>query len=194
MRTGLNFRTVLLGGIAAIALAASANATPIVTGTVNITGTVTSSCSVALPAIDGGLWGTIGLGELDGPGGTLNPALTGGGAQGNTVTVSVVCNSANPKVTLTATKLVDGASAPAGYTSSIDYTAHIDLDTTTPATFGANYPTATGVQSPAAPAAIGAPLTTTAGNVRVSVHSLAATGVLTAGSYTAAISITISPT
>lgn len=186
-----------LASVAALALSlTAAQADPVVNGTVNVDGYVTASCTVTSSVGAGGLWGTINLGELDEPTtGLLKSSLGGSTAQGNTVQVTVVCNSANPTIGLTATRLTDGVSTTGltGYTSTVDYTAQVDVAKATTGTFTTTYLTGSSTQLPSVNAPVGAPLATTANNVTVSVNSLTASGVLTAGSYTSTISITITP-
>jgi len=202
------FGPIVIATLGALAISQAASADPVVTGTVNVNGFVTASCAVVPPATSGGVWGSIALGELDDPStGQLKASLQTSAAQGvatpgsnGFVTVSIICNSASPSVTLSATSLGDGVTAQAGQTSRVDYTAQIDLDLAAGGAFTATYPT-TGAGGPQSPGtSLGGPLATTTGNVRVSVHSLSATGVLTAGTYGTpggtggVISITITPT
>jgi len=160
-----------------------------VSGQVNVNGVVTASCS-------GSIAGTINLGELDGANGQLDPSFTTNATHGNTVQASVICNSNAPTVTISATRLSDGVTPPdpATYTSTVDYTAKIDIATATPGTFTATYPTA-GAGGPQSPGtAIGAALSAAPNNVTISVTSLVPVAkVLTAGSYSGVISVTISP-
>jgi hypothetical protein len=190
-----SLKLICLMSVAGLALGVSAaQAAPVVTGTIQVTGSVTPTCSVSGGgAVDAGSWGgPIALGELDDPTtGLLSSALTGSTAQGNTVTVSVMCNSASPNVTLSASPLANVATATTGYTNSVGYTARIDIGTSPSGTFTDTYVTGSGAASPVA---VNAPLSTSANNTTISVNSLTATGVLVSGSYTGTISITISPT
>lgn len=186
-----------LGGAVLLALSTSAFAASPVTGTVNVDGYVTSSCTVAGTTPNGGLWGTIHLLELDGAGGTLNSALAATTSGSHYIQASVTCNSSNPTITMTATPLTDGAGATAGYTSTINYRAQLDAALAPSGNFETTYLTSSGVQTPTGPAAVGSPLSTSLNNITVGVNSLSTvtpTDILTVGNYTATISITISPT
>lgn len=188
----------LILGTAAAALATSAYAASPVTGTVDVDGYVTSSCTVAGSTPNGGIWGTIHLLELDGPGGTLASALQGITNGSHYIQASVVCNSSNPTITLSATPLTDGAAVTTGYTSTVDYRAQLDATLAeAPGTFTTTYLTSTSAQTPTGPAAVGHPLATTANNITVGVNSLSTSdpnAILTVGNYNATITITISPT
>lgn len=189
-------KIVCLASVAAMVLALTgAQAAGPVSGTVLVQGTVTPTCSVnGIETFNGSWGGPIVLGELaDGTTGLLKTGLGAAATQGNAVSVSVVCNSANPAVALSASALSDGVAVQSGYTSTVNYVAELDIQKSPAGTFTMTYNTNSGVQSPAAPGAVGAPLSTAANNVTVSVNTLSATGVLTAGSYTGQISITITP-
>src|SRR5690348_7432117 len=129
------FGPVVLATLGALAISQAANADPVVTGTVNVNGFVTASCTVVPPATSGGVWGSIALGELDDTStGQLKASLQTSAAQGvatpgsnGFVTVSVICNSASPTIALSATPLGDGVTAQTGQTSRVDYVAQIDI-------------------------------------------------------------------
>lgn len=125
--------------LAFIALAASvAFASPAmaqsVTGTVDLRGSVASRCFV-LPT-EGSTFGTtVDFGELAQTDGTLRTDLSTefssiGGAG---LEARVVCTTPNPTISVDASPLQTAASADPGYDNSIDYNAHVYVDTVTTA-------------------------------------------------------------
>lgn len=199
MRTIVKSAAIAIGALLAASISANAD----VSGSVNVTGNVTAKCTVTAPTAGSTFGGTIPLGELDdASSGKISSSLTGSTISGASLTFTVVCNTAKPTVTLSATPLGDGVTAPSTYTSTVDYTAQLDMTETTGsdtfkyATYGT--PSAT-------TGTLTNPLSGTTGNVVVSVNSLETDGgsntsILTAGSYGSAaggtggvISITIAP-
>lgn len=166
-----------------------------VTGAVTVTGFVTGKCTVQPPSTGNNFSGTIALGALDGTDGHISSALTGSSISGASESFTVVCNSARPNITLSATPMTDGVTPDTGYTSSIDYTARLLLlETVKSSTFG--YSTA-GLPPPTTGNLLN-PLSGSTNNVTVSVDSLntdsgANSSVLTAGNYTGTVSVTIAP-
>jgi hypothetical protein len=185
--------------IGALGMAASASAQT-VSGTVTVTGVVTPKCAV-VPAGAGGpgsFSGTIPLSELDGADGTLLSTLTASTATASAGTYSfrVACNSAAPKVSVSATRLSTAGTAPTGYSNDIDYTASADVGLAAGGTSNVAYTTASAL--PAATVATLGPISNTgSNNVTVRAYALNAengpTSVLVAGSYSSTITITISP-
>lgn len=196
-------RSALLAAAAMLVLSVSANAATDVSGTVSVTGAVTSKCSANGNNSGSTFSGTIPLGELEDPStGRISPTLTGANISGASQSFTIVCNTLQPSVTLSATPLGDGVAAPTTYTSTVDYTAALALAETSGSetfTYGTHgLPAAT-------TGTLAHPISSTPNNVTVSVNSLetdggANTSVLTAGSYGSAaggtggvISIVISP-
>ncbi len=195
---------------ALIAVPASAQTPPPVTGTVNVTGSVTNRCSVVAPggASSSSFSGTIALGTLDDPDGTLRDNLigstTGSPADSLHVTARVVCNTAAPVVSISATAMqISGGTLTGGtgYSDTINYTAQVEVDKVGGTSEFRRYDTATSA-APAGSSATGA-LTASihpgaADNVDVSVFGLASEGantnILAAGSYLGVVTVTISPT
>jgi len=183
-------------------LAAPASAAD-VTGTVTVTGVVTGKCTVQGGGNGNNFSGNIPLGELDASDGRLDPALEGSSIAGASLSFTVVCNTASPSISLSATTMGDNVTAGTGYTSAVDYTAQLDLaETSGSDTFKyATYP-----GGPATTGNLANPLSGNAANVTVSVNTCntdqgANSSILTAGNYGSAaggaggvISITISPT
>lgn len=196
-------RSTLLAAAATLAMSVCAYAATDVSGSVSVTGAVTSKCSANGGNAGNGFTGTIPLGELEDPAtGRISPTLTGANIAGASQSFTVVCNTLSPSVTLSATPLGDGVAAPSTYTSSVDYTAALGMTETSGSetfTYGTN-----GLPS-ATTGTLANPLSSAPDNVKVSVNSLetdggANTSVLTAGSYGSAaggtggvISIVISP-
>lgn len=121
-----------IAAASAIALASPAAAQD-VTGTVNITGTVTAKCLV-VPANSDDFTANVDLGELAQDDGTLEATgtlesrfLSSGGTA---LEARVVCTSAAPTISVDATEITTPTAVAAGYTNRIDYTAHVFVDTT----------------------------------------------------------------
>lgn len=179
-------------GLAAPALAG----TP--TGTINITATMPTKCTVVTGGTGSSFSGTIALGTLNAGDGTLLTNLEGTATPaGQTANFQVLCNGSDATVSLSATRFSNGGSAPTGYSANIDYTAELDaaLAVGGPATYtyttAASLPTATSHN-------LGARLANTgSNNITVKVYSFAAengaTSVLAAGSYSSTISVSIAP-
>jgi len=162
------------------------------TGTVNVTGTVAGRCSV----VGGGqaFTDTINLGELAGNDGRLRTDLTD--ASPDAVrNFSVVCNTATPRVRLSATRLSTAGTAPTGYAGDIDFTAAIAVLQASGTPPQITYTTASSLPAPT-DVSLTSPLANAADNVTLRVYSFGTTAgaLLVAGDYTSVISITISPT
>jgi hypothetical protein len=179
----------------ATALAAAPASAQSVSGTVTINGTVGEKCLVtdtgANPNADFG--GIVNLGALDAADGRLRTiaAIAATGDLAN-LGFRVVCTTANPLISVTATPLTTAAAPPAGYANRVDFTADVDFDTVS----GTDQYTAV----TDATATVGGNLTdrlaTGLDNVRVDLRDFNTPGVndvLVAGSYTGSVSITIAP-
>jgi hypothetical protein len=194
MKTKLFAASAALALAAVAASAASATSAQTVSGTVNVTGSVASKCAV-IPGGGSTFTGTIALGELALADGTLDTSLSG--ATNTSSSFRVNCNTAAPKVTISATRLHtgDATTAPSGYAKDVNYTARVAIDLANATTVNTDYLTDT---LPTATTATLTPIANAANNVRVSVvtpHTLPdATQLLVAGSYASTISVTISPT
>lgn len=188
--------TATAAAILALAVAATPAAAQSVSGTVTITGTVAEKCVVTDtgddPNTDFG--GIINLGALDDVDGTLRPIGTILASSNlNNLGFRVVCTSATPSVSVTAAPMVNaGVTAPTGYADTVHFTAD------------ANFSVVGGTDNfqvvTDGTATDGGTLTnrlaTGPDNVQVDLsnfHTPAATDVLTAGTYTGTVSITISP-
>lgn len=186
-------------GLSAFAGSASAQA---VTGSVNVTGSVTASCYVGSVGSPTGstFSGTIPLGELDDTTtGELKSGLSGStsGTPAGSASFNVVCNGGNANVTLSATQLSTGSgTAPTGYSRNINYSTDLVAALTPSGSKTLTYST---VGLPAATAdTLGGRLANTANDITVKVYNLAAengaSSILEAGSYSSTISVSITPT
>lgn len=161
--------------IALLALAAStaAIATPsmaqTVTGTINISGSVASKCSVIGGAGAPATFGTtIDMGELAQTDGTLKTSAT---LEGTFLTQTaganiarVVCTTLNPTVAIDADPLVNATAAPLGYVNTV----HFDATATVTKSGGTTSPfvnDSTGAATAAAP--LGGALAATGNNVTI---------------------------
>lgn len=189
--------------IALIAMAASAAiATPAAaqavnaTGTINITGSVTKKCFVNGPAAGSTFGGNVSLGELAKADGTLEASSVLEGrfnaAGASVLQAAVICTSANPEVSVTATPL---ALAPApstvdpGYDATIDY----DADVTFTRVGGTTLVSDSTTTPAAATATLASRLTGTGTNVSVATSDWTASGILMSGGYAGSITIVIAP-
>ena len=167
------------------------------TGTVNITGTVGDKCQVT-PVAGGNYVTSRDLLELTQADGTLEASATLAtrfGVAGSTApTFRVVCTTAAPKVSVSASPLLHGTvglQAPAeGYTGTINYTAGVKVSTVA-GTENVSDTTAAGstdltLASRLAASGNNLEITTTAFNT-------AASALLNAGSYSGQIVVTVSP-
>lgn len=186
------------GAIAVLAFAAAASpaVAQTVNGTVTIEGTVGEKCIVTdagdVPGPDFG--GFIDLGQLDDTDGTLR-TIAPINASDNLANLGfrVVCTTATPDVTVTAEPMVNpGGTAGGGYANTVHFTADANFsvvggtDTFTVVTDG----TATGGGT------LSNRLATGPDNVQVDLsnfHTPLADDVLTSGTYTGRVLITISP-
>jgi len=195
----------------AVALSASfLSSTPAladqVTGTVNVSGTVAGRCSVIESGAEKTSFsGNIDLGKLDQFDGTIRPELTSSSstspADAKKVVARVVCTSANPTIGVSATKLaIANAADPAtGYANVIDYVAALRVKTASSTTPLVEVKYDTLSDTAAVTAKLGSRIAGgTDNNVEVNVSSLRTKGgagnVLTEGSYSSVVSLSIAPT
>ena len=185
-----------LAATSMVAMAVPANAAT-ATGTINITGHVTGTCSVQ-PVSEGNTFGsTVDLGELDAPAtGLLESSTVLASrfvASSALVNFRVVCNTGNPTVAVDATELTNGVAAPTGFASRVDYTAHVALTETGHANETVSN---SSLLAPTGATALGGRLATTGNNISVTADTFStanATDVLTVGNYTGSIVINIAP-
>ena len=179
--------TALAATTALIATPAAAQQS--VTGTVTLTGSVAPKCFV-LPGAGTTFSDSVNFGELAAADGTLRTGLDTD-FDAAVEDVQVLCTSANPEVTVTATPLANVAAAPSGYDNSIDYTAHAQFTLvgggTTTVSDSSTAPAGTG------PTPLGGRLTGTGLNVHITANTFAATGILVSGSYAGSITVLIAP-
>ena len=139
-------KTILIGAALLGLAVAPAALAQTVTGTVNVTGSVAAKCVVITGGSGASFSGSIPLGELAGTDGTLSSTLSGStnASPAGSTQFRVNCNSVAPKVTLSATRLAlaPSATAPAGYTGVIDYTAALDASLSSGSTQTVSYVTA----------------------------------------------------
>lgn len=202
-------KKIVLAALAATTAVLATPAAAQVTGTVDVTGTVSNRCSVVLPggASSATFTGTIALGALDDADGTLRDNLqssaSGTPADNLHVLTRVVCNTAAPVVTISATAMQQGGTldGTTGYSDTINYTAQVGVTDTASVVQYRRYATLTGLP-PAGSVATGAmtlPISAAPGNnVDVSVFNMHAEGadtnILAAGSYLGVVTVTINPT
>ncbi len=185
--------------ILAIAAATSPAAAQVqdVTGTVTITGTVGDKCIVTdagdVPDPDFG--GLIELGQLDDTDGTLKDLGTISASNNLTdLGFRVVCTTASPTVTVTAEPMVNPSiTAPDGYADTVHFTADANFSVVG----GTDTYSVTTDATALATGTLSDRLATGPDNVQIDLsnfHTPETDDVLTAGTYTGTVSITISPT
>lgn len=172
------------------------------TGTINISGSVASRCTV-IPS-GGGTSSTFGanvaLGELAKADGTLQTTASlealfnAGGTAASAMAFRVVCTTAAPTVAVDATQITTGAgdNATAGYANRINYQANVGLTLVS----GSQTVSNDSANAATAATALTGRLAGTGNNVVVTAQNFrtpAATDLLEAGSYTGQVVITIAP-
>jgi hypothetical protein len=191
-------KILMIGAAVASALAVPAGAQT-VTGTINITGTVTSKCAVVGGASTTSFTDNVNLGELAQADGTLEAsgtlALRFVGTGGTAPAFRVVCNSATPQVAVDATELTTAGTPGAGYTNRVDYIARVAVARAAGGTTTVSNAT-TGAATGATP--VGGAISGAAGNnVTVTADTFTtpggATALLVAGTYNGQIAVTITP-
>jgi hypothetical protein len=191
----------LLVGTAAVAagldLAGAASAQS-ATGSVGVTGAVTTKCAVITGGAGTSFTGTIGLGQLNAANGTIattfsNSTVT---AAAGALTFQINCNGSDAAVDLRATRLSTSGTAVAGYSNNIDYSAALTASLAAGSTKTFTYTTA-----PTLPAdttgTLGGRLANGTGNITVSIYGLAPenglTSLLAAGNYASTITVSVTP-
>lgn len=119
---------------AIVALLATAIATPAaaqsVTGTVTIIGSVAPKCQVLSGA--GSTFGTaVDLEELAQANGTLRTDIAADFNVASGLEARVVCTSAAPTISVNADAIATSTAPAAGYANTINFTAHVAVDTVT---------------------------------------------------------------
>lgn len=185
-------KLLLLSAVAALAAGASAPAFAAAgdaVGSVGVTGSVAAKCTSA------SFSDTIVLNELAATNGTLDTSLPNN--TGLTKSFKISCTSARPTVLVSATRLQNGtAGSSTGYTDVVDYTATAVATLADTSTSPTAYTTAA-VLPGATSNHLTDRLANTATNLAVTLsaaHTTPATNILTAGSYSGTISITVQPT
>lgn len=192
--------TVALAGVLSAASAASA-AGPVVTGSVVITGTVESKCTVITagsPPVGATFGNTVALGELAQANGTLRTDIQSGtpiAALSNSY--QLACTGANLGVSVDANALTNATAGAAGYSNTIDFTGRATFarvgNTSAPLAVS-NLTTAAG----ATPGSLGAGnfLANAPANITIDAFSFNTanpTDLLVAGSYSGNIVVTVTP-
>lgn len=122
-------KTVLAILAVGTALAAAPAMAQDTTGTVNITGSVAPKC-IVVPGGGNTFTRLVALGELAGTDGRMRTDLAAS-FNAAAVTARVVCTTAAPTISVDADPITAAtATAPAGYDNSIDFTAHVAVETT----------------------------------------------------------------
>ena len=193
-------RKLVLAALAASAAMAVPAAAQTVTGTVNISGSVPSKCTVTNGTSAIAFGATVDMGDLSDtdatllPTGTLETRFSTTGVTAGSLSARVVCTTADANITVAATELTTGGSPPTGYANTVHYKADVAV---TKVGSSQTYSDDT-VTGGGAATALGARLdATVANNVVISTSnwrtSTANDEVLFQGAYTGQIVVTIAP-
>ena len=180
---------------AALAAASSPASAQSVSGTVTINGTVGEKCIVTDAGDDPNpdFGGIVDLGALDDTDGTLRTiADINASSDLNNLGFRVVCTTATPTVAVSASPMVNAATAPAGYANTVHFTADANFSVVGGTDTYQVITDATATNG----GTLSNRLATGPDNVQVDLsgfHTPAVTDVLVAGNYTGSVSITISP-
>jgi hypothetical protein len=188
------------GTIAVLVLAAAAApavAQDSTSGTITIEGTVGDKCIVtdSGSVLDPDFGGLINLGQLDDTDGTLKDLGTFTASNNlDDLSFRIVCTTASPSVTVTAEPMVNpSVNAPDGYADTVHFTADANFSVVG----GTDTYSVTTDATPSATGTLSDRLATGPDNVQIDLsnfHTPEADDVMTAGTYTGTVSITISPT
>ncbi|MEN9682406.1 MAG: hypothetical protein RLZZ427_157 [Pseudomonadota bacterium] len=176
--------------VTAVALGSTAAQAQNVTGTIDLTGSVSAKCVVD-PGNGSTFGDTVNFGELAQANGTLRSGLV---SDFGTRSFTVKCNGTNPQISVDADPLATAASPDTGYDNSIDYTASVAV-----VAVGTNNGPFINASSaaPSALAAVGSRLANSASNVNITTsgyHTNALTDLLVASpTYTGKITVVIAP-
>ncbi|WP_295631402.1 hypothetical protein [Novosphingobium sp.] len=167
------------------------------TGTVNLTGSVASRCGVAASGSGTSLDQTVALGELAAANGTLRSGIEGQFANA-VAAISVVCNTAAPTVSISASPLsaqTNTGTPPAGFANAVAFTATVSFLTTASAPVVLS--TASGSSASHTLSAGEGRIANSPGNVVLTAsafHTAGAADILVAdASYKGSIAVTIAP-
>jgi hypothetical protein len=194
-------KKIVIGAlVAGTVLAAAPAPAQILSGTINVSGTIAPKCQVVFPGpASPSFTSTVDLGDISQANGTLRPSNdlatlfnNGGGGSAN-LDFQIVCTTANPVVSIDADPIVSAATADTGYANRVDYLGVVDLDLIGPTTAQFTNDSTAGASSGGA---LAARLATGQTNLSITANTFrtaAATDVLVAGSYTGLITITVAP-
>lgn len=189
-------RILMLAGVAATTVLAGQACAQSQSGSVVVTGSVASKCTVVSagsPGAGSAFGGTIGLGALDDTDGTLKPALSGttAGSSAGSMSFRINCNKVGAGVSVDADPLTTAGTASTGYTNSVGYSADLvaNLASGGPDVFTNN------TANPATTGTLSGALANAADNLTVRVYGLStpAGAILVAGAYQGAVAVTITP-
>ena len=195
-------RKIGLGALAiAIATIAAPASAQIVSGTINVSGTVAPKCQVVSPGpASQSFLSTVDLGDISRANGTLEDdgvlttRFNAGGIQTANLQFQIVCTTAAPFVTVDADPILNGAgTAPTGYSARVDYTSQVTLDLVNGGSQAVSNLSSAGAPSSQA---LNARLVTGQNNLTVTATGFTAgnaSDVLVAGAYSGVINITIAP-
>ncbi len=188
-------KIIALTGVATLALLATPAAAQ-VSGSVTLTGTVGDKCLVTNAGATGtaptSFSGTVSVGQLDnGTTGELGTIADVSSTTDANLNFRVVCTTANPAVTVSATPMMNNSATPtAGYTNRVDYSSTVTFTRVggvTPVTVS------TGGTASSGPTALASRLAASGNNIQVEANGFSATGVLLSGTYTGVVSVTVAP-
>ena len=183
-----------------MALAAGTASAADAVGTLTVTGTVASKCTVITGGTAGGVLFSSNFGattELSDSSGHLISnfgAFTSNGAGD----FQINCNKANPSITLAASPMTTTDAAPTGYANTVSYTAYADIGAISGANATSTVTRTVASGASTGPTGLGSGLyvRNIANNVVVradTFHTAAPSDILVAGSYSGTITLTLTP-
>lgn len=190
-------KILMIGAAVASALAVPAGAQTL-TGTINITGTVATKCSIIGGANATTFTDNVNLGELSQADGTLEQSATLSNRFKSTTTnqapaFRVACNTAAPRVSVDANELTTAGAAANGYANRVDYIARVAVGQANGGAVNISNQT---TQASATTQVVGALSGGAQNNFTVTADTFTtptANAVMVAGNYTGNIVITVTP-
>jgi hypothetical protein len=204
MRTAKLSRSLAALAAAASAVIGMPAAAQTATGEIGLRGFVANRCGAGGDTVTGNAFsGTISLGELATTEGTIRNALVSStsGSPAGTIAFGAGCTGTAATVSISATRFsnpnpVRGDASGVSFANDIDYTAQAAMSLSGGGITTLNYTTAASLPAPST-LAITEPFALVPGNLEVRVFGLMPEGgaqsVLTAGNYSATITVTITP-
>ena len=186
-----------VAAVAGLAMATAASAQT-ATGTIGVTGNVTTMCAVVTGGSGNAFSGTIALGQLNAANGTILSTLSGStsGAAAGSQSFRINCNGADASIDMSASRLSTTGATIAGFSKNIDYSTDLVANLASGSSKTFTYTTAAALPSDTI-GTLGGRLANAAGNITVKIYALTPenglTSQLEAGNYGSTITVSITP-